>query len=245
MSLENKLRQLYSLQLIDNSLDELEDLKGDLPHQVRALEEKHQAVTARLTEQEQIMRSAFAERDSADTDILTLKDKLTKYKSQQFEVRNNKEYDALTREMDHAQETIIRLEKSMEDLENRATRARSEIEQARTESSSIQEELEERRGELAEVSRETEEEELRYRHEREKILARIPKEDLAVYERIRKAKQGRAVVPVKRGACGGCFNRVPPQVVLELRQHKKIFTCERCGRILVSDEISQAGPRQT
>jgi uncharacterized protein len=235
--LENKLRQLYTLQLIDNSLDELEELKGDLPHQVRLLEEKHEGLESRLREQEQVMRSAFAERDNADTDILSLKEKLAKYKTQQFEVRNNKEYDALTREMDHAQQTIGRLEKAMEDSENRATRARTEIEQARTESQALRAQLEERRNELAEVSKETEDEELKYTHERQKVVARVPKEDLAIYERIRKAKKGRAVVPVKRGACGGCFNRVPPQKLLELRQHKSVFTCERCGRILVSDEI--------
>jgi hypothetical protein len=230
---------LYTLQLIDNSLDELEDLKGDLPHQVRSLEEKHREVETRLKEHEQIMRSAFAERDTADTDILSLKEKLAKYKTQQFEVRNNKEYDALTREMDHAQETITRLEKAMEDSENRATRARSEIEEARAQTQTLKEQLDERRRELAEVSKETEEEELKYVHQRQKVLARIPKEDLTVYERIRKAKKGRAVVPVKRGACGGCFNRVPPQKLLELRQHKKVYTCERCGRILVSDEIAE------
>jgi predicted nucleic acid-binding Zn-ribbon protein len=235
--LENKLRQLYTLQLIDNSLDELEELKGDLPHQVRTLEEKHLEIETRRREQEQIMRNAFTERDSADTDILTLREKLSKYKAQQFEVRNNKEYDALTREMDHAQVTIVRLEKAMTDLENVATRARTEVEQAQTSAEALAAHLEEKRRELAEVSKETEDEELKYRHERQKVVARIPREDLVVYERIRKAKKGRAVVGVKRGACGGCFNRVPPQKLLELRQHKHVYTCERCGRILVSDEI--------
>jgi predicted nucleic acid-binding Zn-ribbon protein len=235
--LENKLRQLYTLQLIDNSLDELEELKGDLPNQVRVLEEKHQEIETRRREQEAIMRNAFTERDSADTDILTLKEKLTKYKTQQFEVRNNKEYDAITREMDHAQVTIVRLEKTMEDLENVATRARTEVEQAQAALEALAGHLEEKRRELAEVSKETEDEELKYTHERQKVVARIPREDLVIYERIRKAKKGRAVVPVKRGACGGCFNRVPPQKLLELRQHKHVYTCERCGRILVSDEI--------
>lgn len=237
--MENKLRQLYTLQLIDNNLDELQDLKGNLPHQVRSLEEKQSELQTRLKEQETIMRAAFSERDTADGDILSLRERLTKYKAQQFEVRNNKEYDALTREMDHAQETILRLEKAMEDSETRATQARTEIEVVRGQIETLLVELEERRAELAEVSKETEAEERKFEHERQKALVRIPKADLAVYERIRKAKKGKAVVPVKRGACGGCFNRVPPQKLLELRQHKTIYTCERCGRILVSDEIAE------
>lgn len=235
--MENKLRQLYTLQLIDNNLDELQDMKGNLPHQVRSLEEKQSELQTRLKQLELVMRTSFSERDDADSEIISLRDKLTKYKTQQFDVRNNKEYDALTREMDHAQETIARLEKAMEEFENRATQARTEIEVVRGEIETVGGQLEEKRRELAEVSKETEAEELKYTHEREKALVRIPKEDLTIYERIRRAKKGKAVVPVKRGACGGCFNRVPPQKLLELRQHKKVYTCERCGRILVSDEI--------
>ena len=100
-----------------------------------------------------------------------------------------------------------------------------------------QKNLEEKRTALAEVSRLTEDEELHFQHERQKAIARINKGDLAAYERIRKAKKGMAVVPLKKGACGGCFNRVPPQKLLELRQNERMYTCERCGRIIVSDEI--------
>jgi predicted nucleic acid-binding Zn-ribbon protein len=100
--------------------------------------------------------------------------------------------------------------------------------------------LEEKRQALAEVSKTTEEEELKGKHERQRMLARIKKSDLTLYERIRKAKKGKAVVPVRRGACGGCFNKVPPQMLLELRQNNKFYTCEHCGRIIVSDEIAEA-----
>jgi len=123
--LENKLRRLYELQQIDLRLDELEELKGDLPSEIRKLEEDHLALSNRLAALEDAMRTAFSERDSADTEILTLKEKLEKYKKQQFAVRNNREYDALTREMDTATETIARLEKSMEALETKATVART------------------------------------------------------------------------------------------------------------------------
>ena len=97
--------------------------------------------------------------------------------------------------------------------------------------------LEEKSVDLAEISKTTEEEETKFRNDRQKVVSKIAKIDLASYERIRKAKKGKAIVSVKRGACGGCFNRVPPQMILELKQKSRIYTCEHCGRILVSDEI--------
>jgi len=164
---------------------------------------------------------------------------LEKYKKPQFAVKTNREYDALTREMDTATETISKHEKGMEQLETAATVARTKMEEAAAKIEELQAQLTEKRAALAEVSKATEDEELQYTHEREKIVARITKADLIAYERIRKAKKGTAVVPVKRQACGGCHNRVPPQKLLELRKNDRIYTCERCGRIIVSDEISQ------
>lgn len=235
--MENKLRRLYELQQIDLRLDELEELKGDLPSEIQKLEENHSALSNRLAALEEVMRTAFSERDSADTDIIALKEKMEKYKKQQFAVRNNREYDALTREMDSAAETIARLEKTMEALETKATVARTGIEELKKQVEDLDAQLEEKRTALEEVSKSTEEEELQFRHKRDKVLVHVTKPDLVAYERIRRAKKGKAVVPVKRGACGGCFARVTPQKLLELRQNNKIYQCEHCGRILVSDEI--------
>ena len=238
--METKLRALYTLQTIDSNLDELEEMKGDLPAEIRELEARHAEMTAQLAQLEQAMRNAFAGRDNADSEIISLKEKVEKYKKQQFAVRNNREYDALTKEMDTAAETITKLEKEMEALEGRATLARSDIETTKQQLEESSKGLEEKRAALAEVSKSTEAEELKFTHERQKILVRINKPDLTAYERIRKAKKGRAVVPVKRGACGGCFNKVPPQKLLELRQNKKVYMCEHCGRIIVSDEIVES-----
>jgi predicted nucleic acid-binding Zn-ribbon protein len=237
--LENRLRNLYTLQLIDNNLDEIEELKGDLPSETRELEAKLAELQAHRDNLEHEMRTAFSRRDEADSEIINLRQKLEKYKKQQFEVRNNREYDALSREMDAATEGIARLEKEMESFEGRATTSRTDIEALKTKLDETKAQLDEKRAALAEVSKSTEAEELKYAHQRQKIVARIAKEDLATYERIRKAKKGKAVVPVKRGACGGCFNRVPPQKLLELRLNDRVYTCEGCGRIVVSDEIAE------
>jgi hypothetical protein len=235
--LESKLRNLYSLQYIDSNLDELEEMKGDLPSEIRSLEGRVEGLTAQRAALDQAMKTAFAQRDHADSEIVTLRDKVERYKVQQTKVRTNKEYDALTKEMDTATETISRLEKEMEALENKATLARSEIEVLGEQLQELQKVLDEKNVDLTEITRTTEAEELKFRNDRLKLVSRITKADIATYERIRKAKKGMAIVAVKRGACGGCFNRVPPQKILELKQNSRIYTCEHCGRILVSDEI--------
>jgi predicted nucleic acid-binding Zn-ribbon protein len=240
--LETKLRQLFALQQIDSSLDELEELKGDLPSQIRELDVQESSLKEQIDSLDSTMKTAFVQRDNADSEIIGLKQKTEKYKAQQFQVRNNKEYDALPREMDAAQNTIARLEKEMEILEGKATNARNDIDLLKQTLGELQSVLVEKRAALAEVSKTTEAEEAQYRHEREKIVHRIARADLIQYERIRKAKKGKAVVPVRRGACGGCFNRVPPQKLLELRQNNKLYLCEHCGRIIVSDEIAETKP---
>jgi predicted nucleic acid-binding Zn-ribbon protein len=195
---------------------------------------------AKLDSLEATMREAFAQRELADNEILALKEKTEKYKDQQLHVRNNKEYDALTREMDHAVEAIANLTKTMSEQENRGTVARTDIEATKKELEETSAQLDEKRQELAEVSKTTENEELKYKHEREKALARVSKQDLAMYERIRKAKSGRAVVPLKKNSCGGCYTAVPPQKILELKQNNKWYTCERCGRIIISEEMAES-----
>jgi uncharacterized protein len=237
--LENRLRLLYALQVVDLGLDELTDRKGDLPHVVRELTEKVLTMTAHKAELEATAKKSRMQRDAADVEIIELKEKIEKYKSQQFQVKTNKQYDLLTREIDAAQERVAKLTRELETLEGTSETAKSDAESITPEIDSLQSDLTERQAELDAVNLEHEEEESKLKHEREKIVVRVSKGDLATYEKIRKAKGGKAVVPVKRSACGGCYNRVPPQKVLELRKHDAILMCERCGRIIVSDEIVQ------
>jgi predicted nucleic acid-binding Zn-ribbon protein len=235
--LENRLRLLYALQQIDSALDEVHEMKGDLPGLVADLEERLRAREHRNQELEQLVKHTIVTRDQTDLEIVSLKEKIEKYKTQQFEVKTNKQYDALAREADHAQERITKLEKEMELLEGRAGVAKSDSESLVVEIEALTAELAEKRKELELVNKEHEEEELQLTHERQNVVVRIGKSDLRLYERVRKAKGGKAVVPVRRNACGGCFNRVPPQKVLELRKNDTLMTCEYCSRILVSDEI--------
>lgn len=229
---------MYALQGVDSSYDDLQELKGDLPALVQELQEKIANQEGLRKQLEDTSKQSLVSRDEADSEIISLKEKIEKYKAQQFEVKSNKQYDALGREIDYSQERITKLTKELEHLEGKASAAREDAQKIGPEMDQLKAELKEKSDELALVNKEHEEEELKLHHEREKLVARIQKSDLQMYERIRKAKSGLAVVPVKRNACGGCYNRVPPQRVLELRKNSRISTCERCGRILVSEELA-------
>jgi predicted nucleic acid-binding Zn-ribbon protein len=234
---EKRLQSLYTLQQIDSELQEIHEMKGDLPQLVSQLESKVDELKKKIKEFNEAIKQAKIDRDNADVEIIDLAEKIEKYKKQQLQVKSNKQYDALTREIESAEKLSVKLEKEMGSFEGNMQSIKSEIE---THTAQLQEStvlLQDHQKELREVNKEHEKEESKLRHEREKIIAKIDKEDLARYEMIRKAKGGKAVVPVKRGACGGCFKRVPPQMILELRQNSKFYQCEHCGRIVVSDRI--------
>ena len=236
-SLEQRLRGLFVLQNIDVQLDELEAMKGDLPKEVAVLEERLGASKEQLKKFRSGLVQATVDRDKADVEVISHGERVEKLKDQQYKVRSNKEYDALTREIAHAETSIEKFEKEMEDLESRMKIVKEDIDKTEKEIEELERLLKEKRAELEEVSAMNQDEELKLQHERDKVLVRVEKTDLATYNLIRNAKGGLAVVSVRRGSCGGCHNRIPPQRLLELRQHKKIYKCEHCGRVLVSDEI--------
>jgi len=228
---------LYALQRVDSNLDDLHELKGDLPHLVEVLEKKLQEKDTLRKSLEATVKHSHVRRDEIDLDIVSTKEKIEKYKEQQFQIKTNKQYDALTREIDSSQERVKTLEKEMETIEGKAANAKTDLETLAPELQELRKELKERQAELDHVNKEHEDEELKLKHEREKLIVRIDKNDVKAYERIRKALGGKAVVAVRRSACGGCFKRVPPQVSVELRKNSRLMTCEHCGRLLVSDDI--------
>ena len=235
--MENRLKHLYALQLVDLQLQEIHEMKGDLPKIVDELEEKVGALKAKSKELTAAIKQIKIDRDKADVDIVDLAEKVEKYKSQQLNVKSNKQYDALTKEIDAAEKKSSQLEKEMDLSEGKLEVSKQDLETVAKQLEEVSQEYDERKKELREVNKEHEKEELHLQHQREKAVVRIDKSDLDRYERIKNAKSGVAVVPIKRNACGGCFSRVPPQKMLEIRQNSKLYTCEHCGRILVSDHI--------
>ena len=159
---------------------------------------------------------------------------LKKFKAQLYQVRNNKEYDALTKEIDHSEEKILTYEAENTDLENRAQTLKADIEEVSPQLDELLAEVKIKEEELKQIIKANEREETKLSTKRESIAAKVRKSDYNTYTRIRKALAGKAVVTVSRGACTGCHNVVPPQRQIEVRNNKRLFTCESCGRLLIS-----------
>ncbi len=235
--MREKLSTLYELQLIDNQLDELEHLRGDLPKAVNELKNKIAKKHEEANEISKEKEDAVEKINHNEEEIERLENNLKKFKSQLYQVRNNKEYDALTKEIDHSEETVSKLRSAIKELEAVMSKADSEINSENPEIQRLEEELTLKEADLEVIISANEKEEAELTLQRQKIVEKIKKPDYAIYTKIRKAKGGIAVVGVRREACSGCNNVVPAQRQIEIKQSKKLYTCESCGRILIADEI--------
>ena len=234
----NRLKVLYQLQLVDDQLDKLEELRGDLPNMVRSLENNINAFRTEISEKEIAQKGSVEKRAQNEEEVEKLKESQKKFKAQLYQVRNNKEYDALTKEIDHSDEQIAKLEAENNALADLSKSLSEQIEEVKPKLTELEAELKEREADLKEIIKANENEEAVLLAERKKNEDQVKKPDLSVYMRIRKAKRGKAVSTIKRSACSGCHNIVPSQRQLEIRRNTRVFTCEYCGRILISQEIA-------
>jgi uncharacterized protein len=237
--LYNKLKILYQLQLIDDQLDILEELRGDLPNAVNELQNKIKELKEQMVTKEGERKASNEKRIDNEDEIERLKANQKKFKSQLYQVRNNKEYDALTKEIDHSEDQIKKFETENIALEDTVQKLKSEILDVAPQLETLKVELKAKEAELKEIVKSNEKEEAKLKQKRNEVETQIKKPDLSIYMRIRKAKGGIAVATIKRTACSGCHNVVPPQRQLEIRQNRRLFNCEYCGRILVSAEIAE------
>lgn len=235
----NRLKFLYEIQKIDDQLDELEELRGDLPIAVKELQDKIEFIKTEVETKAKQQEEALDKRQKNENEIERLKEDQKKFKAQLYQVRNNKEYDALTKEIDHSEAHIGKSEIENDSLADLSKSLSSEIEDMTPQLTELNDELKIKQKDLKEIISANQKEESKLLEERKKIEAQIKKPDYAAYLRIRKAKKGKAVVTIKRSACSGCHNIVPAQRQLEIRRNNKLFFCEYCGRILVSQEISE------
>lgn len=235
----NRLKTLYELQLIDDQLDELEELRGDLPNAVQALKDKIDSIQEQITEKDRKRKESLEKREMNDEEVEKLKVNQKKFKSQLYQVRNNKEYDALTKEIDHTDEQIKKLETENDVLADQSKTLADDIEALSPQLGELNEELKVKEADLKEIIKANQKEEAKLRAERKEIEAQTKKPDYSAYMRIRRAKKGKAVATIKRAACSGCHNIVPSQRQLEIRRNNRLFYCEYCGRILVSPEIAE------
>ena len=238
-SVEEKLTAVLTLQKIDSKIDEIKTMKGELPMEVKDLEDEIEGLQTRINNIDAEISSinTFIEgKTAAKKDAQAL---IKKYEKQQDNVKNNREFEAINKEVE-MQELEVKLnDKHIKDA-NFELKDRANI-RLKTEEKikDVEEALKLKRHELEKITADTEKEEKiltkKSKEAEEKVDARL----LVAYERIRSSyRNGLAVVPILRDSCGGCFNVIPPQRQSEIRQHKKIIVCEHCGRILVDTDLN-------
>lgn len=237
-SVEEKLKALYNLQLIDSQIDKIRSVRGELPLEVQDLEDEMEGLQTRLDRLEEELKAAEKEISDRKQAIKDAQALIRKYEEQQNKVRNNREYESISKEIEFQNLEIQISEKKIKELRASIANKQEIIEASKTQLEERKKDLEAKKKELKEILDETliEEEELTKKSLKAQKL--IDERLLTAYNRLRgNARNGLAVVAVERDACGGCFNHVPPQRQLDIRTHKKIIVCEHCGRILVDKSI--------
>jgi predicted nucleic acid-binding Zn-ribbon protein len=234
------LLRLYELQKIDSELAELVSNRGELPYRVAEMRDELAAREADLNDMHARIAELETEERKLTSEIADFEVKLERYKSQQFDVKTTREYDAISFQIEDAshrigrnQDTVARMMVELNNVREDAALYGGELETVRVE-------FAENERSLNELMTETAEDEKRLTAEREKVVAEVPDNFLSMYDRIRPAKEGIAVVALRNGACGGCYHVIPRQLVLELKKSEKHTVCESCGRIVVSDGIALA-----
>ena len=238
ITVERKLIELYTLQQVDSKIDKIRIIRGELPLEVQDLEDEIAGMETRITKYDEELEK-FAK------DIVEYKNKIKdatalikKYEEQQNNVRNNREYESLTKEIEYQSLDIQLCEKRINDCNKKSEMLKISLNELKARLDERKSDLELKKNELSSSVEETEKEEaelVERSNESEKL---IEERLLTAYKRIRKnARNGLAVVKIERDACGGCFNKIPPQHQLDIRMHKKIIVCEYCGRILIDEDI--------
>jgi uncharacterized protein len=241
ISIEKKLIALYTLQQNDSKIDRIKIVRGELPLEVEDLEDDVAGLETRIDNYIQEVETLDKQVAEKQISIKECQGLIKRYEEQQNNVRNNREYDALTKEIEFQSLEIQMAEKRIREFTAQLTMRREEIESAQHELGDRRNDLEAKRSELTDIVAETELEEKELMQRSEQQQRMIEERLLIAYKRIRKnARNGLAVVPVERDACGGCFSYIPPQRQLDIKLHKKIIVCEFCGRILVDKELADS-----
>lgn len=238
-SVEKRLKALYDLQTILSEIDRIKTIRGELPLEVKDLEDSIAGLNYRIEnytrEIEEIRKNLAAEKEK----INNCNGLIARYKEQLDNVRNNREFDLLTKEVEFQTLEIELAEKHINDYNRAIENKTAEISATKEKLADHSHILEEKKAELEEIVSETRQEEESLREKAKALEPQIDERTLQAFKRIRKnARNGLGIVYVQRNACGGCFNRIPPQKQLEIRLHKKIIVCEYCGRIMIDPTLA-------
>ena len=239
MSVEQKLKNLYSLQTKLSEIDEIKTLRGELPLEVQDLEDEIEGLSHRLHKYEEEIEHIKGDIAQKQESINEAQAMMTRYQSQLEDVRNNREYDNLSKEIEFQSLEIELLRKKINDAERLINLKTGDLEKGRAALETRQQDLDQKKAELDEIVADTKADEEKLREKAKAIETTIEPRLLTAFKRIRQSsRNGLGIVYVQRDACGGCFNKIPPQRQLDIRMRKKIIVCEYCGRIMIDPELA-------
>ena len=239
MSVEQKLKNLYSLQTKLSEIDEIKTLRGELPLEVQDLEDEIEGLSHRLHKYEEEIEHIKGDIAQKQESIKEAQAMMTRYQSQLEDVRNNREYDNLSKEIEFQSLEIELLRKKINDAERLINLKTGDLEKGRAALETRQQDLDQKKAELDEIVADTKADEEKLREKAKAIETTIEPRLLTAFKRIRQSsRNGLGIVYVQRDSCGGCFNKIPPQRQLDIRMRKKIIVCEYCGRIMIDPELA-------
>ena len=239
LSVEERLKVLYQLQTTLSGIDEKRAVRGELPLEVQDLEDEIEGMTIRIEKIENEIKDFQTAILQKKGEIEQANASVERYKTQLDEVRNNREYDTLTKEIEFQQLEIELCNKKIKEAQVRVEERTHDLEQNNALIADRRTALNEKKSELDEIMSETRAEEDRLKEKAKELEQKIEPRLLQSFKRIRKnARNGLGIVYVQRDACGGCFNKIPPQRQLDIKMHKKIIVCEYCGRIMIDPELA-------
>ena len=239
LSVEEKLKALYQLQSTLSAIDEKRALRGELPLEVQDLEDEIAGLSTRIEKIEKEIKDFETAVTLKKGEIADAQASVDRYQAQLNEVKNNREYDVLTKEIEFQTLEIQLCEKKIKDAIVRIDERTHDLETTKELKNDREAALVEKKSELNEIMQETREEEDKLKEKAADLEVKIESRLLNSFKRIRKnARNGLGIVYVQRDACGGCFNKIPPQRQLDIKMHKKIIVCEYCGRIMIDPELA-------
>ncbi len=231
--MEHELKLLVQLQNIDQQIFQLEKLKGNLPNELLDLQEQITQIHQTLDSAEGQLESASQDRRRFELELKSLQEQLVKYRQQIYAVKSNKEYDAITAEIETTEIQISDLETQILQLMESESTLRPKIAENQNKIQTVENRLSECKQKLTQLTAINEKELTELTEKRNDLLPQILRPLLANYERIRKGKGGIAVVPIVNGSCSGCFSSLPAQTILEIKKMNQLIFCQYCGRLLV------------
>ena len=239
LTVEERLKALYELQTLLSEIDRIKTIRGELPLEVQDLEDEIAGLETRIQKYKAEVDDLRAQTVKKKHDIEQAKALIDKYTEQQNNVRNNREFDFLSKEIEFQNLEIELAEKRIREFSAQSEQKAKDIVAANETLTDRQHILGDKKSELDEIVSETKQDEERIREKAKKLEAKIDPRLLTAFKRIRKsARNGLGIVYIQRNACGGCFNRIPPQRQMEIKMHKKIIVCEYCGRIMIDPELA-------